>query len=79
MPGAQQDRRSLPPPGVWRIGGVPFCEPCAPQQEAYFSVGEFTDDPRSSRDNEQLVGLLDRMRRTKPGRRRILTDESEAA
>ncbi len=62
-----------------RIGGVPFCEPCARQQEAYFSIGEFTDDPRSSRDNEQLVGLLDRMRRTKPGRRTIFTDEPEAA
>ncbi len=62
-----------------RIGGVPFCEPCARQQEAYFSIGEFTDDPRSSRDNEQLVGLLDKMRRIKPGRRAIFTDEPEAA
>jgi hypothetical protein len=49
-------------PASVRIGGVPFCEPCAREQEAYFAVGELTEEPRSSHDNERLVGLLDRMR-----------------
>ncbi len=49
-------------PASVRIGGVPFCEPCAREQEAYFTVGELTEEPRSLHDDERLVGLLKRMR-----------------
>jgi hypothetical protein len=41
---------------------VPFCEPCAREQEAYFAVGELTEDPRSPHDDERLAGLLGKMR-----------------
>ena len=51
-----------PRPAAAKIGGVLFCETCAREQEAYFAVGELTEEPRSSHDDERLVGLLDRMR-----------------
>ena len=49
-------------PASVRIGGVSFCEPCARQQEAYFAVGELTEEPRSPHDDERLIRQLDRMR-----------------
>jgi hypothetical protein len=58
-------------PSAVKIGGVLFCEPCAREQEAYFAVGELTEDPRSPHDDERLAGLLGRMRRTEPERRMI--------
>ena len=61
-----------------RIGGVSFCEPCARQQEAYFAVGELTEEPRSPHDDERLVGLLDRMRGS-IRRRRIRAFSADAA
>ena len=61
-----------------RIGGVSFCEPCAREQEAYFAVGKLTEEPRSSHNDERLVGLLDRMRGA-IRRRRIHTSSVEAA
>ncbi len=65
-------------PASVRIGGVPFCEPCAREQEAYFAVGELTEKPRSSHDDERLVGLLDQMR-SSIRRRRIRVSGAEAA
>lgn len=62
------------------IGGVPFCEPCAREQEAYFEIGELTQPLASDRTNqaqefgggESLVGsllkTLGRMRREFAGR-----------
>lgn len=29
-------------PAVVEIRGIPFCEPCAREQEAYFAIGEMT-------------------------------------
>ena len=49
-------------PAVVKIRGIPFCEPCAREQEAYFAIGELTEKPRSLQDDEELVGLLGRMR-----------------
>ena len=61
-----------------RLWGVPFCEPCAREQEAYFAVGKLTEEPRSSHNDERLVGLLDRMRGA-IRRCRIRTSSAEAA
>ncbi len=66
-------------PSALKIGGVPFCEPCAREQEAYFAVGELTEDPWSPHDDERLAGLLGGMRRTEPERRMIRADEPDAA
>ena len=48
-------------PAMVKVRGIPFCEPCAREQEAYFAIGELTEAPRSLQDDEQLVGLLVRM------------------
>ena len=50
-------------PAMVKVRGVPFCEPCAHEQEAYFIIGELTEAPRGLGD-EPLVDLLDRVRRT---------------
>ncbi len=63
---------------VVEIGGVPFCGPCAREQEAYFAIGELTDHPRGFSGDEPLIGVLDRAWRI--GRRRATCDhESDAA
>ena len=41
-------------PAVVKVSGVPFCEPCAREQEAYFAIGELTEVPEGLRD-EPLV------------------------
>ncbi len=50
-------------PAVVKVRGVPFCEPCAREQEAYFAIGELTEAP-AGLGEEPLVELLNRMRRT---------------
>ena len=59
-----------PRPAVIKICGVPFCELCAREQEAYFAVGELTQALAADRTNraldfrhaEPVVEMLDRMR-----------------
>ena len=53
-------------PAMVKVRGIPFCEPCAREQEAYFAIGELTEDPRSLQDDERLVGLLGQMGRPGP-------------
>jgi hypothetical protein len=36
---------SCPRPAAVKIWNVPFCEPCAREQEAYFAIGELTESP----------------------------------
>ena len=66
MAGATTDRRGpcqvrsktdhpCPHRAAVEIRGVPFCEPCAREQEAYFAVGELTLEARGFR-SEPLVG-----------------------
>ena len=50
-------------PAVVKVRGVPFCEPCAREQEAYFAIGELTEAPEGLRE-EPLIELLNRMRLT---------------
>ncbi|MDX6381167.1 MAG: hypothetical protein QOI57_2191 [Rubrobacteraceae bacterium] len=58
--------RPCPRPAVVEIEGIPFCEPCAREQEAYFEIGELTqplaiDRTKQARDfcgSEPLVGAL---------------------
>jgi hypothetical protein len=44
---------------VVEIRGVPFCERCAREQEAYFAIGELTQGPASDR---RLAEVLHRLR-----------------
>jgi hypothetical protein len=70
--------RPCPRPAVVKIRGIPFCEPCAREQEAYFAIGELTEAPRRL-GSEPLVELLDRVRRTSAGRGGTHADEPDAA
>ena len=55
---------------VVEIRGIPFCEGCAREQEAYFAIGELTQEetrdlrgePLSKSLGETLGEMLDRMR-----------------
>ena len=62
---------------VVKVRGIPFCEPCAHEQEAYFAIGELTEAPEDLRD-EPLVELVNRMRRT-TRRRGVHVDEPDVA
>jgi hypothetical protein len=57
---------------VVEIRGIPFCEACAREQEAYFAIGELTQEeqkrdlrgePLSKSIGETLSEMLDKMRR----------------
>ncbi len=67
-----------PRPAEVKIRGMPFCKPCAREQEAYFAIGELTEAPRGL-GSEPLVELLDRVRRTTAGRGGTRAPESDAA
>jgi predicted Fe-S protein YdhL (DUF1289 family) len=51
---------------VVKIRGIPFCEACAREQEAYFAIGELTQetqDLRSETLGETLVEIRRQRRR----------------
>ena len=45
------------------ILGVAFCGPCARQQEAYFAIGELTQEEAQGLGSKPLAEALERMRR----------------
>jgi hypothetical protein len=49
------------------IRGVAFCEVCAREQEAYFAIGELTQEETQDLRSKQLAEALDRMRRERNG------------
>ena len=64
-------------PAMVKVRGIPFCKPCACEQEAYFAIGELTEAPEGLGE-KSLIELLNRMRRTtRP--RRVHADELDAA
>jgi hypothetical protein len=40
---------------VVEIWGMPFCEPCAREQEAYFAIGELTQQTQGLAPNPELL------------------------
>ena len=44
-----------------------FCGPCAREQEAYFAIGELTDEEQRDFRSEALAEALERMRRVRVG------------
>jgi hypothetical protein len=52
---------------VVEIRGVPFCGPCAREQEAYFAIGELTQDRARGSRSEPLAEALGRLRRERAG------------
>ncbi len=52
---------------VVEIGGVAFCGPCAREQEAYFAIGELTQDETQGLRTKPLAEALERLRRERAG------------
>jgi hypothetical protein len=52
---------------VVEIGGVAFCGPCAREQEAYFAIGELTQEKARDLHSKSLAEVLERMRRVRAG------------
>jgi hypothetical protein len=49
------------------ILGVPFCGPCARQQEEYFAIGELTHEDERDLRSKTLAEVLERKRRRHTG------------
>ena len=60
---------------VVQIRGIPFCEACAREQEAYFAIGELTRGRHSLR-SKPLAEALSRMRRERELAGGIIAPES---
>jgi hypothetical protein len=43
-----------PHQAVMEIWGIPFCEACAREQEAYFDIGKLTMEPQGLGSNREL-------------------------
>ena len=57
-----------PRTAVVEIRGVTFCGPCAREQEAYFAIGELTqEETQGLRSKPPLAEALERMRRERAG------------
>ena len=52
---------------VVEIQGIPFCEPCAREQEAYFAIGELTQEEAQGFGSKPLAEALERMWRERGG------------
>ena len=56
------------------IRGIPFCDACAREQEAYFAIGELTQEGAQGFGSKPLAQALERRRRECAGS----TEEIEA-
>ena len=55
--------RPCPRPSTVEMWGIPFCEPCARKQRAYFAIGEVTESPGPYRKLEERVAEAGSTRR----------------
>ena len=64
-PGSCQVRSKAQSPCLHRavveIQGILFCEPCAREQEAYFAIGELTQEEAQGFGSKPLAEALERM------------------
>ena len=65
-------------PASVKIRGVPFCEPCAREQEAYFTIGELTEGTRRFSERA-LLGKLEQMQRMRRRRSVVGAYEPDVA
>jgi hypothetical protein len=50
--------RPCPHQAVMEIWGIPFCEACAREQEAYFDIGKLTMQPQGLASDPELRRLI---------------------
>jgi hypothetical protein len=54
--GAERDaQRPCSHQAVLEIWGIPFCEACAREQEAYFAIGQLTMGPQGLASERELA------------------------
>jgi hypothetical protein len=58
---------SCPRRAVVEIRGIAFCGSCAREQEAYFAIGELTQEETQGLRSKPLAEALERMRRERAG------------
>jgi hypothetical protein len=61
------------------IQGIPFCEACAREQEAYFAIGELTQETQDLRSEPLSKSLGKTLGEMLDGMRRQRTDDLAAA
>jgi predicted Fe-S protein YdhL (DUF1289 family) len=70
-PGSCQVRSKTQSPcihqAVVEIRSIPFCEACAREQEAYFAIGELTQEEAQGFRSKPLAEALERMQRERAG------------
>ena len=65
-------------PAEVEIRGIPFCEACAREQEAYFAIGELlAEEERQGLRSKPLAEALKRMRRERAGGRESATTQPQ--
>jgi hypothetical protein len=79
-PGSCQVRSKTESPCLHRetveIRGIPFCESCAREQEAYFAIGELTQEEEvQGFGSKPLAEALERMRRERAGVKETIAAE----
>ncbi len=47
-----------PNQAVFEIWGIPYCEACASEQEAYFDIGKLTMQAQGLVSNRELAGRI---------------------
>jgi hypothetical protein len=71
MPVLCQVRRKTESPwprrAVVKIRSIAFCGSCAREQEAYFAIGELTQEQTQGLRSKPLAEALERMRRERAG------------
>jgi hypothetical protein len=65
-------------PAMVTIQGIPFCESCAREQEAYFTIGELTEVSGDPDDERSLAGMLEE-RAWRIRRRHVAGDQAPYA
>src|SRR5215216_816443 len=85
LPGAKQDAEPMSPSGGggdpgYTLRGIPFCEACAREQEAYFAIGELTQEQKRDLRGEPISKSLgETLGEMLEGMRRQRTDDLGAA
>ncbi len=60
---------------VVEIRGIAFCGACAREQEAYFAIGELTQEETQGLRSKPLAEVLERMRRERAGGKDVIAAE----
>ena len=65
-------------PAAVRLQGIPFCELCAREQEAYFAIGGLTEAVEQA-GGEGFAVVMDLMKKIRLRRQTIQVPEPDAA